>query len=367
MVTAMLPELATGLHTSLATAATALTAYMVPFAALMLVSGTLAEHWGRARTVRYAYGAYALACLLCALAPTATVFLGARALQGAANAFTTPLLVAALSDLVPGERIGRALGVFGGMQGAGQAFSPLVGGAAAAVDYRWAFVVAAGAAALLAVLPPPDRPAPAGRTVAAGSRWRSLATRRLALACAVAFGLYLAGSGLTLLTALLAFDRFGLGPEQRGLVIASFGVAGLLTGARLGHLADRFGIRRFGIVVALVLAVDVLLAGRVPSVALLVAAVAVAGAASTAGRLTSNALAVTSTPTNRGGAASMTLAWQFLGSAITPLTVLPLYHRDVDLGFAGAACGGVAAAALLATAPRLQRRVSREATPPARP
>lgn len=150
MVTTMLPELAEGLHTSLATAASSLTVYLVPFAAIMLVSGTLAEHWGRARTIRWAYLVYALASLACALAPTAATFLGARAIQGAANAFTTPLLVAAISDLVGPTRLGRSLGVFGGMQAAGQAFAPLVGGIAAALDYRWAFVSAAAAAALWA-------------------------------------------------------------------------------------------------------------------------------------------------------------------------------------------------------------------------
>jgi MFS family permease len=364
MVTTMLPELAANLHTSLAAAAAGLTAYMVPFAAIMLVSGTLAERWGRTRTVRHAYVVYALASVLCALAPTATTFLGARALQGAANAFTTPLLVAAISDLVPRERLGRSLGVFGGLQAVGHTFAPLVGGLAAAVDYRWAFVAAAAAAVVLATLPPPDQRAAAGGTA---SRWRSLANPRLALACGVAFGLYLAGSGLTLLAALLAYDRFGLGPDQRGLVVAAFGFAGVVTVARLGRLADAVGIHRFGILVGLVLVVVDLFAGRASSVALLVAAVAVAGAASAAGRLTSNALAVTSTPANRAGAASMTLSWQFLGSAIGPLTVLPLYHRRVDLGFAAAASGALGAVVLLAIAPRMRRVVNRSATRPARP
>ncbi|MFZ0157662.1 MAG: MFS transporter, partial [Kineosporiaceae bacterium] len=135
MVTTMLPELAGGLDTSLATAASSLTVYLVPFAAIMLVSGTLAEHWGRARTIRLAYLGYAAASAVCVLAPAAPMFLTGRAMQGAANAFTTPLLVAAISDVVPRPSLGRALGHFGGWQAAGQAFAPLVGGLAAAADY----------------------------------------------------------------------------------------------------------------------------------------------------------------------------------------------------------------------------------------
>lgn len=377
MVTTMLPELAEGLHTSLATAASSLTVYLVPFAAIMLVSGTLAEHWGRARTIRRAYLVYALASLACALAPTAATFLGARAIQGAANAFTTPLLVAAISDLVGPTRLGRSLGVFGGMQAAGQAFAPLVGGIAAALDYRWAFVSAAAAAALLGAVPPADQAPTQSATTAttvtadttddaasrlfSAARWRPLANRRLALACSVAFGLYLTTSGLNLLSALLAHDRFDLGPDQRGLVVASFGLAGLLTGPRFGRLADRVGMTRFGVVVSLLFAAVVAATAYTPSVALLVLAVAAGGAASTAGRLTSTTLAVTSTPGNRAGATSMTLAWQFLGSALAPVALLPLYHRSVGWGFAATASGAVLAAVLLAGAPGLNRTLRRSA------
>ncbi len=354
MVTTMLPELAGGLHTSLATAASSLTVYLIPFAAIMLVSGTLAEHWGRARTIRLAYLVYALASLACALAPGASTFLAARAVQGAANAFTTPLLVAVISDVVPPAGLGRALGRFGGWQAAGQAFAPLVGGLAAALDYRFAFLAAAAAAVLLGIVTSAEshevhadhRAAPASESP--WQRWRSLRNRPLALACAVAFGLYLASSGLNILAALLAHDRLGLGPDQRGLVIAAFGVAGLLTGARLGRVADRIGLRRFGVIAATLLATTIALAGLATTVLAAVVAMAVAGAASTAGRLTSTSLAVTSTPGNRAGATSVALAWQFLGSALAPVAFLPLYRHHVEASFLLAGAGAAAAALLLA-------------------
>ena len=107
----MLPELGASYGVGSGDAAVSVTAYLLPFAALQVVSGTLGERWGRQRTVRVAYVAYTAASLLCALAPTFAVFLGGRALQGVANAFTTPLLFAALASSVPPERLGRALGL----------------------------------------------------------------------------------------------------------------------------------------------------------------------------------------------------------------------------------------------------------------
>ncbi|MFN0284055.1 MAG: MFS transporter [Kineosporiaceae bacterium] len=377
MVTPMLPELAQGLGTTLSTAAWSLTIYLIPFAAVMLVSGTLGEAWGRARTVRSAYLAYVVASLVCALAPTADVFLTGRALQGVANAFTTPLLVAAISDAVPRAGLGRALGRYAGLQAAGQAFAPLVGGAAAAFDYRWAFVVSALAALGLACVPPRD-PAPrdapeSGAVTGPGavtdpagapraSRWRALANRRLALACAVAFGLYLSTSGLLLLVALLADDRFGLGPDARGLVVAAFGAAGLATAGVLGRLADRVGLARFGVAALVGLAVTTAVAGSVPAVWLLAVVVAFGGAASTAARVVVNTLAVTSTPANRGGATSMMLSWQFLGSALAPPAFLPVYNGDGRLSLVVAATGSLAAAVLLGITSAL-RRAGDSATP----
>ncbi|MDF6045913.1 hypothetical protein LRD69_28025 [Streptomyces sp. JH14] len=66
-----------------------------------------------------------VATVLCAVAPTMQLFLAARTLQGVANAFTTPLLVAAISDLVGAARLGRALSWFAAAQAAGQGMSPL--------------------------------------------------------------------------------------------------------------------------------------------------------------------------------------------------------------------------------------------------
>jgi len=135
----MLPEMGDSLDVSVATAATSLTAYLVPFAVLMLISGTLAERFGRRRTVQVGYIVYTLASIGCAVAPSFAVLMIARVVQGGSNAFTTPVLVAAVSDATPRERLGRALGLFGSMQATGQAMAPLVGGLAASVDWRLAF------------------------------------------------------------------------------------------------------------------------------------------------------------------------------------------------------------------------------------
>ena len=312
LTTPMLPELGERFGVTLDTAAWSLTAYLLPFAVVLLVSGTLGAQWGRRRTVRIAYLAYAVASLLCVLAPTFGLFLGGRALQGVANAFTTPLLVTAIFDAVAPGQLGRWLGRFGGMQAAGMALAPLAGGLAAAIDYRWAFVATAGVALLLALVPPGDHvgaaEAPSAR------RWRVLANRRLAQAGAVAVVVGLAQTGVMLLTAVYVQDVFGLGPRGRGLVIAAFGIAGLVMSGRIGHVVDRIGVRRAGVLVFGALAVVVTTIGFESRLWLVVVSLGAVGAGAVGGRVIVNSLAVRSTPENPGGATSLAMAVLFLGS-----------------------------------------------------
>lgn len=322
MVNAILPEVAAGVGTNEAGVALALTAYMIPFSGLMVLSGTLGTRWGLTRTIRWAYGLYAAASIGCALANALVPFLAARALQGVANAFTTPLLVAVISQLIPRERLGRALGVYASMQAAGQAFAPLVGGLVAEWDYRLGFAANALAAVVLAMWTP---------TVAAGVRreanWAALRNPRLARSAATAFCSQFTQTAVMVLAALVAADRFGLSASARGLLVAAFGLAGLVTGRAVGVLTERYGLVRVGVGALAVLGAAMAAIGVAPWVGLLVVLVAAAGVSGTAGRILTNGLAIASTPANVGGATSVTMSAQFVGVALVP-TLIPLYHAS---------------------------------------
>ncbi|MFC8567849.1 MFS transporter [Streptomyces sp. NPDC057245] len=361
MVTPMVHEVAAGLHGTPQTAAAAVTVYMLPFAALMLVSGTLAERWGRRRVLRVALAAFVVATALCAAAPTMELFLTARALQGATNAFTTPLLVAAISDLVGGARLAKALSRFAAAQAAGQGLSPLFSGVGAAVDWRLAFLVP-GLCGLLLVCFPPSRSATL-RTATTRASWRSLANRRLALACAVSFLAYLAAVGLTVLAVLRLHDRFALGPVGIGLAASAFGAAGIAAAPLTGRLLHTRGPRLTGLVADAVMVAGLLCAALGARLPLVVAGIVLVGAAVTGLRAATNALAVTSTSDNRGGAASLALSAQFFGGAAAATLWLPVYRALGDGGFALVALVPVLSAVLLTPAGSVG---GRSAGPPVR-
>jgi MFS family permease len=330
MTVAMLPELGASFGVSAGAATASVTAYLVPFAALMLVSGTLGERWGRRRTVVLAYVGYAVASMGCALAPTFAVFLGARALQGVANAFTTPLLLAALAAVAAPDRLGRALGWFGSLQGLGQTSAPLVGGLAAELDWRLAFAGAAFAALLLAAAGiPQEKRAPGVPRARLRTALRP-EVLRLGVTAAMGYGCL---SGLGFLVALRVEEAFGVGAAQRGLMLTGLGVVGMLSARLVGGLVDRVGARRCVLLGAGVGAGLVLAIGVAPTAALVAVLWALGGTATQLVLVGVNSLVLRSGAANRGGSMSVVQAVRFAGGALAPAALTPLYANEPVAGF----------------------------------
>lgn len=330
VVASVLPEIGDDLGVGASAAASSLTAYLLPFAALMLVSGTLGSRWGKVRTVRIAYGVYVVASLACFLAPTLEIFLAARILQGSANAFTTPLLLASLAAATPQARLGRALGAFGAFQAAGQSSAPLIGGLAAEFDWRLAFLVIAVVAGVLGAVGLPKTTAPPS---AAPARLRDALrpeVLRIGVAALLGWG---ALGGLSFLLAFRFEDEFGLSPTARGLMLTLFGLAGIIAARRAGILIDRIGARKavtIGAISGAVLVAVVGLASAIPAIAI---AWFIAGVSSQFVLVGVNAAVLGSQGPNRGGAVSVVQAMRFGGAALAPLALTPIYDASSIASF----------------------------------
>jgi MFS family permease len=329
----LLPELRDAFDASTAQIALAVPAYLVPFAVLQLVSGTLAEHIGRRRVVTVAYTVYAIGSFGAALAPGIAMFLVCRGIQGTANAFTSPVLLAGLADAVPPRERGRAVGTFAGVQAGGISLAPLLGGLAAEISWRLAFVVPAFVALALIAYPPPPS---AGRD---GHRpsFAAVFTRRVMWLCLAGFAGYVGMTGLGFLVSLRSVEAFGLGSTARGLLLATFGLAGMVLGRAAGRVSDRIGAARAATIAACVCAVAVGPMGVVsgaPAYALLWFGAGCGAALLWAGL---NTVAVEAVPANRAGAVSVFAAFKFAGTAVAPLVWLPVYSSSPAAAFACAA------------------------------
>jgi EmrB/QacA subfamily drug resistance transporter len=129
VVSTALPSIRRNLGASIESLQWTVNAYTLSFAVLLLTGAALGDRFGRRRMFVAGVGVFTVSSALAALAPSVTVLVAARAVQGAGAAMVLPLTLTLLSEAFPPERRGLALGIWGGVSGLGVALGPLVGGA----------------------------------------------------------------------------------------------------------------------------------------------------------------------------------------------------------------------------------------------
>ena len=107
----MIPELRQSFDTSTATIAWGIGAFFFPFAALLLVSGTLGKSGVEKRPSEEPWCCTPSHRWAAQLVPLSVLFsLGVEQPKGAFKRIYDPLLIATPTDLTPKKRIGRAVG-----------------------------------------------------------------------------------------------------------------------------------------------------------------------------------------------------------------------------------------------------------------
>ena len=117
-----------------------ISAYMLPFAVILIAASGLGDRFGRRRIFAWGLILFATASAACALAPGIGWLIAARAAQGTAAAMVMPLALTQLSAAFPPERRGWALGVYSGVTTLSTVFGPLIGGIITqGVAWQWIF------------------------------------------------------------------------------------------------------------------------------------------------------------------------------------------------------------------------------------
>ncbi|MDX3237324.1 DHA2 family efflux MFS transporter permease subunit [Streptomyces sp. ME03-5709C] len=150
VVNVALPTIGKDLGATLAGLQWTINAYTLTLAALILLGGSLGDRFGRRRLFIIGTVWFALASLLCGIAPGIEVLIGARALQGVGGALLTPGSLALIQASFATKDRARAIGVWSGLGGIAGALGPLLGGwLVDAVDWRWVFFINLPLAALV--------------------------------------------------------------------------------------------------------------------------------------------------------------------------------------------------------------------------
>ena len=103
-------------------------AYALMLAALLLVGGSLGDHYGRKRVYMYGILLFMGASLVCGFAPSTGVLIGARAIQGIGGALMVPGSLAIISAYFSDSERGKAIGTWSAFTTLTSVAGPLLGG-----------------------------------------------------------------------------------------------------------------------------------------------------------------------------------------------------------------------------------------------
>ncbi|MFL6046531.1 MAG: multidrug effflux MFS transporter [Propionibacteriaceae bacterium] len=346
-----LPQLADDLNASASAAQLSITACLLGLAVGQLVAGPLSDRLGRKRPLIIGLVAYLLASVACAVAPSVTVLIVLRLIQGLAGAAGIVISRAIARDLYSGSALMIFFSRLLLVAGLAPVLAPILGGQLSRImSWRGIFVVLAGfgAALLLAgwfglkeTLPPERRVIGGFRRTLQG--YNRLLHDRFFVGCALSSGLagatmfaYIAGSTFVLQRI------YGMSPQGFSFVFGGISlglVAAAQGGARIALVWPLTRVLGLGLIINLFGAVSLLVTviSGLP-MGVLIGALLVMVCAVGLIFPTANALAMADYPDLAGTASSLQGLSQFVFGAIAaPLVGIAGEQTALPLGIVATA------------------------------
>ncbi len=137
-----LPRMIQDLHSDLVRMTWVIVGYLIVSTVLQLTFGRMADMFGRVRMYNLGFVVFTLGSVLCGVAPSDTLLIAFRVVQGVGGAMLTANSMAIITEIFPAEQRGQAMGINAVTWGAGSVLGPVLGGLILAVaSWRWIFLI----------------------------------------------------------------------------------------------------------------------------------------------------------------------------------------------------------------------------------
>jgi MFS family permease len=143
VVNVALPTIQDDLGFATSNLAWVVNAYLIAFGGLLLLAGRLGDLMGRRNILLAGLGVFTTASLVCGLAESQEVLVGARFVQGIGGAMTSAVILGMIVTMFPEPREqAKAIGVYAFVASAGGSVGLLAGGVLTqTINWHWIFFV----------------------------------------------------------------------------------------------------------------------------------------------------------------------------------------------------------------------------------
>ncbi|NVM17245.1 MAG: MFS transporter [Candidatus Lokiarchaeota archaeon] len=313
----------------------AIPSFMFPFAIVQLFSGAISDIKGRFPVILLGLFIFGIGMIVAVLSFSLTVFVVSNVLAGIGFGFVNPVLIALLTDIVPGPKISKKIGLLGAVANLGVGFGPLLAGQIINLSWRYLYVIFLGITVigiLVIVLVRKKQPnTKSGDGIRVFFSHLAQEIRRLPVFLLVISAFLLSHTSIaTIIWTSRSFTHV-IPEATSGIVIALFGVMGFIGGILTGLIIKKKGVKLtllIGLIILFIADFILVFFGKNSLEAIVFTSLGLVFMGLAGGILITLIMFFSQTLSveRRGALAGLTTAFQFIGIAFVPTTLEPFYN-----------------------------------------
>jgi len=311
--------------------------FMFPFALVQLFSGALSDIIGRIQVILLGLTVFGIGMIVASLSFRLTGFVIANVIAGFGFGFVNPVLIALLTDITPGPKISKKIGLLGAVANLGVGFGPLLAGQIIIIGWRYLYVLFLSITILGMLIIFMVRKSQSMTKINVGIRTHlsqiAQEIRRVPVILLVISAFLLSHTSIaTIIWTSRSFAEVEVIPEAiSGVIIALFGLMGFIAGILTGLTIKKKGVKlalTMGMLSLFIANIILVLFGNNNFEALSFTIIGLLFMGFAGGILTTLVMFYSQTLSKkrRGALAGLTTACQFIGIAFVPMTLEPFFN-----------------------------------------